>query len=300
MHYPKRIFLVIIISFILQNVFSSLKFCYANGKVIDSRLLYNTSSGIYEARLVKVLGTGSNKPRFIHRLTSVPYAKKPERFKQSVLRDYEPGIHLEKGPVSCFQSVNLSSYGLFNVFSAPLMTEDCLTVNLYIPVETSAEEIGTLRNMSVVVHIHGGSNMVGGAGLFDGSILASQGKVIVAIINYRLSVLGFLTDMTSKYPGNYGLRDQILAIKWIKMNCHIFNCNPNAITLWGHSAGAGDVNWLAISPLSNHLFQRVIIQSGSAFSYWGYDKAPFERYRSLKNISIVLIYLSITQMKTKQ
>ena len=88
--------------------------------------------------------------------------------------------------------------------------------------------------------------------------------------------------MTPKYPGNYGLRDQILAIKWLKQNCPVLNCDPNAITLWGHSAGAGNVNWLAISPLSNHLFQRVVIQSGTSFSYWGHDKMPFDRYKALK------------------
>jgi carboxylesterase type B len=68
----------------------------------------------------------------------------------------------------------------------------------------------------------------------------------------------------------------------LKQNCPQLNCNPNSITLWGHSAGAGDVNWLALSPLSNHLFQRVIIQSGSSFSYWGFDKYPQERYKALR------------------
>lgn len=98
------------------------------------------------------------------------------------------------------------------------MTEDCLTVNLYIPIgpqrsKNNSKLLDEYKNMSVVVHIHGGSNMVGAAGLFDGSILAAHGRVIVAVINYRLSILGFLSDMTSRYPGNYGLRDQLLAIK---------------------------------------------------------------------------------------
>lgn len=70
--------------------------------------------------------------------------------------------------------------------------------------------------------------------------------------------------------------------RWLKLNCPRLRCNPNSITLWGHSAGAGDVNWLALSPLSNNLFQRVIIQSGSSFSYWGFDKLPHERYKALR------------------
>lgn len=91
-----------------------------------------------------------------------------------------------------------------------------------------------------------------------------------------------MSDLTPEYPGNNGLRDQVLAIKWLKENCHALRCNPNSITLWGHSAGAGDVNLLALSPYSNHLFQRAIIQSGSAFAYWSYDKHHTERYHSYR------------------
>lgn len=264
-------------------IFLCLVFLNLSNELNANKLLYNTSSGIYEAKLIKLEGFTFERAKYLHKLMSVPYAEKPERFQQSVFRKYSPGVHNIRDAVSCYQQVNLSSYGLFNVMEAPLMTEDCLTVNLYIPVASSPEEENDLKNMSVVVHIHGGSNMVGGSGLFDGSILATKGKIIVAIINYRLSILGFLSDMTERYPGNYALRDQLLAIKWIKMNCHVFNCNPNSITLWGHSAGAGDVNWLALSPLSKDLFQRVIIQSGSSFSYWGYDVLPFERYKSFKD-----------------
>jgi len=212
-------------------------------------LLYNTSSGTYQARLIKVDNFDKKNPQYVHRLTSVPYAEKPERFQFPTMKSFQSGIHGEQEPVFCYQSVNITSYGLFSLSEAPKMSEDCLRVNLYIPVSESVR----LENLPVIVHIHGGSNMVGGASLFDGSLLASYGKVIVAFVNFRLSVLGFLSDMTTKvfkkilsfilyffvketnffkYPGNYGLRDQILAIRWIKQNCYILNCDPNAITLW--------------------------------------------------------------------
>jgi neuroligin len=130
------------------------------------------------------------------------------------MKGYEHGVHRPRPLVSCYQSVNLSSYGAFNLVNAPIMTEDCLTVNLYIPIgRQRSNKSAEYKNMSVVVHIHGGSNMVGAGGLFDGSILAAHGQVVVAVINYRLSILGFLSDMTPRYPGNYGLRDQLLAIK---------------------------------------------------------------------------------------
>jgi len=70
---------------------------------------------------------------------------------------------------------------------SPEMSEDCLRMTLYIPVNLNINETEEYSNMSVIVHIHGGSNMVGGSSLFDGSILASRGQVIIAIINYRLS-----------------------------------------------------------------------------------------------------------------
>jgi carboxylesterase type B len=69
----------------------------------------------------------------------------------------------------------------------------------------------------------------------------------------------------------------------LKQNCNILKCNQNSITLWGHSAGAGDINILALSSLSNHLFQRAIIQSGSAFAYYSYDKFHLDRYKSYRS-----------------
>ncbi len=159
-----------------------------------SDLLYNTSSGIYQARLVKVDNFDKQNPMYVHRLTSVPYAEKPERFQLPKMKAYQSGVHDEQEPIFCYQSVNITSYGLFSLAESPKMSEDCLRINLYIPVSDSVH----LENLPVVVHIHGGSNMVGGASLFDGSILASYGKVIVALINFRLSILGFLSDMTAK------------------------------------------------------------------------------------------------------
>ena len=251
----------------------------------NENILYNTTSGIYQATLIKIPPYLSNKndTTFLHKLENIPYAEPPQRFKQSVFRKYRPGINKNKPNVFCHQQSQLNVYGNFHLKYVPEVSNDCLIITLYIPQAKTELEKKEMTNMAVILHIHGGSNMVGGGALFDGSILASQGKVIVATINYRLGIFGFLSDMTQKYPGNFGLRDQILAIKWLKLNCPVLNCNPDLITLWGHSAGAGDVNWLAMSPLSNKLFKRAIIQSGSAFSFWGSDRLPQERYKSFRS-----------------
>ena len=192
----------------------------------NKRLLYNTTSGVHEAKLIAV-GPPENRT-YVAKLSFVPYGEKPERFKQAVLKNYVPGTHMNEDPVVCYQVAEMSSYGLFQVKEAPKMSEDCLMITIYIPLSGPQK-----TNLSTVIHIHGGSNFVGGSSLFDGSVLAAHGNVMVALINFRLGIMGFLSDGTEKYPGNYGLRDQVLALKWLKMNCKVLNCNPNAITLWG-------------------------------------------------------------------
>lgn len=244
----------------------------ANANKLDNDY-YNTTSGLYRAKIIDVNST------YIHQLKGIHYAEKPNRYELPTLRTYAShDIHDEREALACYQQANFTSYGDFELLTIPRMTEDCLTLNAYIPIEDIDN-----GPYPVMVVIHGGSNVVGHAELFDGSILAAHGKIIVVAINYRLGILGFLSSKTKKYPGNYGLHDQILALKWLKLNCKILNCDPNRITLWGHSAGGGDVMWLTLSSKSNNLFQRAIIQSGSAMSYWGLDHHPEQRYKGLRN-----------------
>ncbi len=123
---------------------------------LSTDLLYNTTSGIYKARLVKVHDQNSKRTKYLHKLISIPYAEKPERFQQSVLKRYEHGVHHKQEPVACYQSINLTSYGLFNIEKASKMTEDCLVVNLFIPVSEHSSTERDLKSMPIVVHIHGG------------------------------------------------------------------------------------------------------------------------------------------------
>lgn len=192
-------------------------------KDMTKTLLYNTTSGVHQAKLILV-----DEKSAVAKLSFVPYGEKPERFKQAVLKKYVPGTHMNDEPVVCYQVAEMSSYGLFQIKHAPKMSEDCLTITIYMPLSEKQQ-----TNLSTVIHIHGGSNFVGGSSLFDGSVLAAHGNVMVAIVNFRLGIMGFMSDGTEKYPGNYGLRDQVLALKWLKMNCKVLNCNPDAITLWG-------------------------------------------------------------------
>jgi len=120
-----------------------------------------------------------------------------------------------------------------------------------------------------MVWVHGGGNVAGSGveALFNGDALARRGVVVVNI-NYRLGVFGFFThpELTQESPhraaGNYGLADQILALRWVRENIATFGGSPENVTIFGESAGATDVNALIASPLTTGLFARVIAQSG--------------------------------------
>lgn len=105
--------------------------------------------------------------------------------------------------------------------------------------------------------------MTGSKNSFNGTILASKG-VVVVILNYRLGPLGFLSTEDDVIPGNFGMLDQISALKWVQSNIAAFGGDPNAVTLFGESAGGISVSLHAISPLAKGLFHRAIMMSGVA------------------------------------
>jgi len=94
------------------------------------------------------------------------------------------------------------------------MSEDCLNLNVFVPHEASSSPL-----LPVMVWIHGGAFVVGSNTIYDGSYIATLGKVIVVVINYRLSVFGFITNgKHGDLKGNYGMLDQIQALKWVNKN----------------------------------------------------------------------------------
>lgn len=143
-----------------------------------------------------------------------------------------------------------------------VMDEDCLFLNIWTGATSPKER------RAVMVWIHGGG-FGGGSGSdprTNGEGLAKQGVVLVTI-NYRLGPLGYLaTPELSKESGhnasgNYGLLDQIAALKWVKKNITAFGGDPNNVTVFGHSAGGGSTNFLSISPLAKGLYRQALAQS---------------------------------------
>lgn len=94
--------------------------------------------------------------------------------------------------------------------------------------------------------------------------------IVVVSINYRVGILGFLrlNDTSLGVPGNAGLKDQVLALKWVQKNISSFGGDPNNVTIYGESAGAASVNNHILSPLSKGLFHKAIMQSGSVLNTW--------------------------------
>lgn len=108
--------------------------------------------------------------------------------------------------------------------------------------------------------------------------------IVFVTTNYRLGILGFLklNDLSLGVPGNAGLKDQLLALKWIQKNITKFGGDPNNVTIYGESAGAASVNYHVISPASKGLFHKAIMQSGSVLNPW-----PHLRPNSLEVMKFV-------------
>ncbi|CAH0723015.1 unnamed protein product, partial [Brenthis ino] len=149
-------------------------------------------------------------------------------------------------------------------------SEDCLYLNIYVPYREQKP-----KKFPVVVFIHGDSFEWSSGNPYDGRILASYGNVMVITVNFRLGILGFMKpSITEHVYGNNGLLDQLAALQWIKDNIEDLNGDPNSVTLMGHGTGAACVNYLMLSPISNGLFHRAILMSGSALSDSAMTKDP--------------------------
>ncbi|KAI1904212.1 hypothetical protein AGOR_G00003350 [Albula goreensis] len=163
-------------------------------------------------------------------------------------------------PPLCLQNMNHSKQ-MTDIYAGRIpslkTSEDCLYLNVYTTVKP-----GQNKSLPVMVWIHGGGFLMGGASLYDGSSLAAFGDVVVVIIQYRLGILGFLSTGDEQAPGNLGLLDQVSALRWVQDTIHSFGGDSESVTIFGESAG-GVCVWLhVLSPLSSGLFHRAISQSG--------------------------------------
>jgi para-nitrobenzyl esterase len=144
------------------------------------------------------------------------------------------------------------------------MSEDCLYLNIWTPAKSVDEKL------PVMIFFYGGAfgKIAGSMPLYNGTALAQKG-VIVVTTNYRVGALGFLAhpqldlESLNNTSGNYGLLDQIAAMKWVQRNIGAFGGDPSRVTLFGQSAGGESILIHLISPQSRGLYQQAIVESGT-------------------------------------
>lgn len=212
--------------------------------------------------------------KLVHAFLGIPYAEPPigeSRFAAPKPAKRWFGIRnaTEYG-ARCPQP----DYPLPHVKIAGQENEDCLFLNVFVPWTTKRSK--PHDRGAVMVWIQGFSSVVpqgrgraftlGSSTEYPGHVLASFNDVIVVTLNYRLGILGFFNEPDTDIKGNYGMYDQIQALKWVQANIASFGGDPNRVTLFGESAGASSISLHLISPLSKGLFSRAILQSGAASS----------------------------------
>ncbi|XP_046639321.1 venom carboxylesterase-6-like isoform X4 [Daphnia pulicaria] len=217
----------------------------------------------------------SSSGRKFDAFRSIPYAEPPVgnlRFRDPIPTQPWTGVldATKEGP-ACFQNDLLSGITAGQ--------EDCLVLNVYTH-NTNAIE----NALPVMVWIHGGGFTAGSGNSetdFYGPGHILDRDVVLVTINYRLGPFGFLSTEDKEAPGNYGLIDQSLAIKWVKDHIANFGGNPDSITIFGESAGGASVQFQVLSPHSKGLFHRAIAQSGATGCPWAIQHSVGEYTRIL-------------------
>lgn len=186
-----------------------------------------------------------------------------------------------KGDIVCPQ---------MDFFSRDYMgVEDCLYLNVF------TRQFGNGTQLKpVMVWIYGGAFFSGYSDpSFYGPDFFLEQDVVFVSFNYRVGVLGFLSLDHPDALGNAGLKDQLLALKWVQDNIAAFGGDPNQVTIFGESAGAASVGYHMLSEKSQGLFKQVILQSGSPLCQWAYHTHA-KAYENARNLGGRLGYMGLT------
>lgn len=153
------------------------------------------------------------------------------------------------------------------VLSAAEISEDCLRLNVY------TKNVSIVAKKPVIVFIHpGGFYESSGRSDEFGPQYLIRRDIVLVTINYRLSAFGFLSTGTKDAPGNNGLKDQVMALRWVKKHIERFGGDPDSVTLMGYGSGAIGITLHMVSPMSKGLFHKAIVMSGAATAQWTIPK----------------------------
>uniref|UniRef100_A0A0N4ZSR4 Carboxylic ester hydrolase n=1 Tax=Parastrongyloides trichosuri TaxID=131310 RepID=A0A0N4ZSR4_PARTI len=223
--------------------------------------------------------------KIVTQFLGLPFAEPPIgnlRFRKPLpKKPWRHVLNATTPPNACVQSLdtyfgNFSGADMWNC-NGPL-SEDCLYLNIYVP-----NEVDHSKKLAVLIWIYGGGFWCGCSSLdvYDGKIFSTEENVIIVTINYRVTVFGFLYMGREEAPGNMGLWDQLMAMKWVHKHIEAFGGDPDLITIFGESAGAASVSMHMLSDKSAPYFKRAIIQSGSATAPWALENRKVALHRAL-------------------
>ncbi|GAB1293469.1 Carboxylesterase 1C [Apodemus speciosus] len=230
---------------------------------------YSSLPPVVDTKQGKVLGKyvsleGFQKPVAV--FLGVPFAKPPlGSLRFAPPEPVEPWSIVKNAtsyPPMCSQEA-VAGQHLSDTFntkkeSVPLeFSEDCLYLNIYSPADLTKSS-----DCLVMVWIHGGGMVIGGASTYDGLALSAHENVVVVTIQYRLGIWGLFSTGDEHSQGNWAHLDQLAALRWVQGNIANFGGNPDSVTIFGESAGGVSVSVLVLSPLGKNLFHRAISESG--------------------------------------
>lgn len=242
-------------------------------------LIINTKVGKVQGKLLPVPGD------HVRAFLGIPYGKPPLgklRFKAPEAAGTWSGVRdATQYPNTCYQLPDTvyPGFGGAEMWNpnTPL-SEDCLYLNVWTPRQPPKIPA------PVLVWIYGGGFTSGTSSLdvYDGRYLSKSEEVVVVSMNYRVGAFGFLSlPQSSNIKGNAGLLDQRLALEWVANNIAAFGGDPSKVTLFGESAGSASVGYHLLSPGSQKLFHKAVMQSGAPNAPWAIVEKSVAWDRSL-------------------
>ncbi|KAL3093639.1 hypothetical protein niasHT_026677 [Heterodera trifolii] len=208
--------------------------------------------------------------RRVNTFLGIPFARAGtynDRFKKAF------PVEAWKEPLDCtrFGPRAVQPDMFWDTYITPIGQDEatCLNLNVFAPDWESAEFKKTGR--PVMVYVHGGGYLIhSSANYGDWNICQNLClyDVVVCVIQYRLGAMGFFSTGDARCPGNFGLWDQLAALRWVKENISFFGGDPENVTLFGQSAGAACIDLLSLSPMAKGLFKRIILMGGNACTDW--------------------------------
>ncbi|XP_044021103.1 uncharacterized protein LOC122861020 [Aphidius gifuensis] len=233
---------------------------FVNGKLTD---VVQTDKGQVQGKIIKTIHNESFEYAVFR---GIPYAKPP----LDQLR-FQPPVEADAWTKILNATLEASSCPQISEQTGQYSgDEDCLYLNVYTP-KISFNETVNDELLAVMVWIYGGGFLAGEIkeNFYGPDFLVADNVVVVAM-NYRLGALGFLSLDIPEATGNMGLKDQLLALKWVKKNIQKFGGDPKKVTIFGESAGSDSVMLHQLSPASRGLFRGAIGMSGSPLNPWGF------------------------------